>query len=242
MRSALAVHHAANFLQCEILVESAKRFSSHASFVRFLHSFSSGTTSHISVMNTYSFRTLPDHLVRRLELVFIGINPGLYSVERGHYFARKTSRFWPALSVSKLSEPMRRALHVDRLGPEHDSILPRFGIGLTDVIKRPSANASELAPAEFEEWVPHLVEKLLYYKPRVACFHGLTSFRPFLSFALRSERKPTLGAQPESLGATRLFVVPNPSPANAHFTPKDQAEWYDKLADFMATSSRNTEG
>jgi double-stranded uracil-DNA glycosylase len=180
--------------------------------------------------------TLPDHLRRGLAVVFIGINPGLYSVERGHYFARKTSRFWPAFSASKLSEPMRRALHVEVLRPEHDAELPRFGIGLTDVIKRPTANASELKPAEFEQWVPHLVEKLQHFAPRVACFHGLTGFRPFLRFALNGERKPMLGPQPEMIGATRLFVVPNPSPANAHFTPKDQAEWYDKLADFIQSS------
>ena len=188
----------------------------------------------------YPFRTLPDHLRRGLDLVFIGINPGIYSVERGHYFARTTSRFWPAFSASKLSEPMRRALKVERLLPEHDRELVCFGIGLTDVIKRPSANASELKPAEFEQWVPHLVEKLECYKPRVACFHGLTGFRPFLRYALKSDRKPTLGAQPELIGATRLFVVPNPSPANAHFTPKDQAEWYDRLAEFIAMRRART--
>jgi TDG/mug DNA glycosylase family protein len=186
-------------------------------------------------MNAYPFRTLPDHLRAGLDLVFIGINPGLYSVERGHYFARKTSRFWPAFSASKLSEPMRRGLGVERLWPEHDVELTRFGIGLTDVIKRPSANASELKPAEFEQWAPHLVEKLEKFEPRVACFHGLTGFRPFLRFALGSERKPTLGAQPETVGGTRLFVVPNPSPANAHFTPKQQAEWYDKLAEYVSS-------
>ena len=202
-------------------------------------------------MTVYSFRTLPDHLHNGLDLVFIGINPGTFSVERGHYFARTTSRFWPAFSKSKLSEPIRRELKVERLTPEHDLLLPRFGIGLTDVIKRPSANASELTPAEFEQWVPHLVEKLLRFKPHVACFHGLTAFRPFLRFALHSDRKASLGPQPEMLpwraegeaddfpmnralcGATRLFVVPNPSPANAHFTPRDQAEWYDRLADFI---------
>jgi TDG/mug DNA glycosylase family protein len=107
---------------------------------------------------------------------------------------------------------------------------------LTDVIKRPSANASELTAAEFEEWVPHLVQKLRRYAPRVACFHGLTAFRPFLRYALHGERKPTLGAQPETIGMTRLFVVPNPSPANAHFTPKDQAEWYDRLAEYIGIS------
>src|SRR5689334_6845775 len=171
----------------------------------------------------YPFRTLPDHLRRGLDLVFIGINPGSFSVERGHYFARTTSRFWPAFSKSKLSEPIRGALHVDRLTPEYDEQLIHFGIGLTDVIKRPSPNASELKPAEFKMWVPRLVEKLEYFAPRVACFHGLTAFRPFLRFALHSDRQPSLGSQPECIGATRLFVVPNPSPANAHFTPKDQA-------------------
>lgn len=181
----------------------------------------------------YPFRTLPDHLLHGLALVLIGINPGLYSVERGHYFARVTSRFWPAFSASKLSEPIRRELDVERLTPEHDSLLPRFGIGFTDVIKRPSANASELKPAEFKEWVPHLVEKLEHFAPRAACFHGLTAFRPFLRFALASDRKPTLGPQPEMIGNTRLFVVPNPSPANAHFTPKQQAEWYDRLTEFI---------
>jgi TDG/mug DNA glycosylase family protein len=154
-----------------------------------------------------------------------------------------------------LSEPIRRELKVERLTPEHDSLLPRFGIGLTDLIKRPSANASELTPAEFEQWVPHLVEELLRYQPRVACFHGLTAFRPFLRFALRSDRKASLGPQPEALSwsaerrmndlrvnpapcATRLFVVPNPSPANAHFTPRDQAQWYDRLADFINSLER----
>jgi len=182
----------------------------------------------------YPFRTLPDYLAPNLQLVFIGINPGLYSVERGHYFARKTSRFWPAFSASCLSEGMRRGLGVDQLTPEHDIELLRFGIGITDVVKRPSANASELSPAEFKEWAPRLMEKLERYKPRVACFHGLTAFRPFLLFGMEGKRKPVLGAQPEVISETRLFVVPNPSPANAHFTPKDQAGWYDKLGVFIA--------
>src|SRR5690348_17733579 len=98
--------------------------------------------------------TLPDYLERGLDLVFIGINPGLYSVSRGHYFARTNSRFWPAFSASKLSRVMRLNLRVDCLTPQHDSQLPRFGIGFTDVVKRPSANAAELANSDFEKWVP----------------------------------------------------------------------------------------
>jgi len=184
----------------------------------------------------YDFPTLPDYLRSGLDLIFIGINPGLYSVQRGHYFARTTSRFWPAFSRSKLSERMLRELKLEQLLPEHDVQLPRFGIGLTDVVKRPSANASELTPQDFATWVPVLLTKLRRYKPRVACFHGLTAYRPFHAFTFKSAAtRPVLilGEQPETIGATRLFVVPNPSPANAHFTLADQTAWYDRLADFL---------
>src|SRR5690349_1824122 len=180
------------------------------------------------------FATLPDYLQPGLDLVFIGINPGLYSVERGHYFARSASRFWPGFSASKLSANMRRELGIAVLRPEHDHELPRFGIGLTDVVKRPTANASGLNPSDFKKWAPLLLEKLQKYQPCVACFHGLTAYRPFLKLVLSSERLPSLGEQPEQIGGTRLFVVPNPSPANAHFTVQDQTAWYDRLADFIA--------
>ena len=182
----------------------------------------------------YPFTTLPDHLGRGLDLVFIGINPGLYSVERGHYFARSTSRFWPAFSASRLSARVRERLGVDVLGPQHDGDLLGFGIGFTDVVKRPSANAAGLTPADFAEWAPRLLTRLKRYAPRVACFHGLTAYRPFLEIALRrNDHAPVLGPQPISIAATRLYVVPNPSPANAHFTVADQRAWYDRLADFL---------
>lgn len=182
----------------------------------------------------FPFRTLPDYLHPGLALVFVGINPGLYSVDKGHYFARSTSRFWPAFSKSRLSEPMRSALGVEVLLPEHDSQLPRFGFGLTDVVKKPSANASELTPADFIYWAPQLLNKLRHYRPRVACFHGVTGYGWFLQAALHQPRTKLIpGVQPESIAETRIFVAPNPSPANAHFTPADQTAWYNRLADFL---------
>lgn len=184
----------------------------------------------------YPFVTLPDHLRSGLDVVFVGINPGTYSVARGHYFARTTSRFWPGFSASRISAEMRKALGVERLNPEHDAVMTKFGFGFTDVVKKPSGNAAELDVADFVEWGPVLLKKLRRYKPRVACFHGLTAYRPFLKLVLKSDVKPLLGAQPQTIGATRIFVVPNPSPANAHFTVKDQAEWYDRLAEFVANS------
>lgn len=181
----------------------------------------------------YPFRTLPDYLAPGLAVVFVGINPGLYSVEHGHYFARSTSRFWPAFSSSRLSRPARHGLRADVLRPENDADLPRFGFGLTDVVKRPTANAAGLGLCDFEQWVPRLIERLLCYRPRVACFHGVTAFRPVLTIGLKSARRATLGEQPERIETTRLYVVPNPSPANAHFTVRDQTTWYDRLADFI---------
>jgi TDG/mug DNA glycosylase family protein len=178
--------------------------------------------------------TLPDYLRRGLALVFVGINPGLYSVQRGRYFARPTNRFWPAFSRSTLSAHVRASLGREVLRPEDDVTLLRFGIGFTDVVKRPSRNAGELSPLDFEEEAPQLLKRLRIFKPRVACFHGLTAFRGFARYALNDASvESSLGAQPTSVGSTRLFVVPNPSPANAHFTLRDQISWYDRLATYL---------
>ena len=181
--------------------------------------------------------TLPDRLAPGLAVVFVGINPSVYSVEHGHYFARPTNRFWKALSRSQLSKRARHGLGVEYLLPRHDTELLRFGIGFTDVIKRPTANATQLDPVEFERAVPVLLAKLQQYAPQVACFHGMTGYRPFQRIVLGGKTKPELGLQPECLGTTQLYVVPNPSGANAHFTPAQQAGWYDRLARLVRENS-----
>lgn len=178
--------------------------------------------------------TLPDLLRPGLTVVFVGINPSTYSVARGHYFARKQSRFWPAFSRSRLSEPVRAALGRDRLGPEDDVSLPEHGFGFTDVVKTASSNASTLRPADYAEWAPRLAERLGPLRPRVVCFHGAMAFGAFRRYGLGQTSAPVvLGAQALRLGDASVFVVPNPSPANAHFTPADQADWYDRLADHL---------
>jgi len=201
----------------------------------------------------YPFHTLPDYLATGLRLVLVGLNPGTYSVQKGHYYARSTNRFWPAFSRSRLSLPIRTALGRDILTPEDDATLLSFGIGFTDVVKRSSGNASELTSTDYQEWAPRLKGRLERYHPAVACFHGVTGYGAFLRCAI-GEPKPhpqlgpqplTLGGpmsaansvqQPQDQGTTRIFVVPNSSPANAHFTPADQTTWYDRLADFLSTS------
>ena len=75
-----------------------------------------------------------------------------------------------------------------------------------------------------------LLTKLERHQPRVACFHGMMGYRPFAAVLGSSEPSLALGVQRLRLGRTQVFVVPNPSGANAHFTPAQQTEWYDLLA------------
>jgi double-stranded uracil-DNA glycosylase len=174
--------------------------------------------------------TLPDLLRPGLKIVFVGINPSLFSAQRGHYFARTTNRFWPCFSRSVLSLEARQALGVETLKPEHDRVLPDYGFGFTDLVKRPTARADQLDPAELAAGVAKLTAKLERDKPRIACFHGITGFRYVHQALAGATPAPQLGEQPWRLGPSRLFVIPNPSPANAHATPVVQTAWYDRLA------------
>jgi TDG/mug DNA glycosylase family protein len=174
--------------------------------------------------------TLPDLLRHSLNVVFIGINPSLFSAAQGHYFARRSNRFWPCFSRSILSNAARHALNVPRLEPEHDRALPQHGFGFTDLVKRPTARASDLQPRELQVGVATLVAKLERYHPSIAVFHGMTGYRYVQRELAPSATEFALGPQSLRIGITHLFVVPNPSGANAHFTPTDQTNWYDRLA------------
>jgi double-stranded uracil-DNA glycosylase len=181
--------------------------------------------------------TLPDLLRQGLDVVFVGINPSLFSAAQGHYFARRTNRFWPCFSRSALSAAARLALGVTRLEPEHDRILPAHGFGFTDLVKRPTARAGDLLPEELISGVADLASRLERYRPRIACFHGVTGYR-YVARKLASARsRHVLGQQTLHIGVTRCYVVPNPSGANAHFTPADQIGWYDRLAEELAYRS-----
>jgi len=182
--------------------------------------------------------TLPDLLREELDVAFVGINPSIYSAERGHYFARTSNRFWPCISRSTLTQRARDGLGVDALGPQHDRALLAYGIGFTDLVKRATPKASDLSAAEMAAGVAHLLEKIERYRPRIACFHGITGYRFVHAIVSGDKAGIALGSQDVRLGPTRLFLVPNPSGANAHFSRADQTQWYDALADFSATLSK----
>ncbi|WP_051335669.1 mismatch-specific DNA-glycosylase [Methylocapsa acidiphila] len=173
--------------------------------------------------------SLPDLVQDGLDVLFVGINPSTYSAAQGHYFARKTNRFWPAFSRSVLSRRARDAIGAELLLPAHDQMLLAHGFGFTDAVKRATARAGDLAPAEFAAGVAALVAKLERHQPRIACFHGIMAYRQVHRTLYGARSDPGLGLQETRIGRTRLFLAPNPSPANAHFTPADQTLWYDRL-------------
>ena len=159
-------------------------------------------------------QTLPDYLAPNLKIVFVGINPGAYSAHVGHYFARKQNSFWTALNESGLvPEP---------LTPEDDVRIVKFGLGLTDIVKRPTPNASGVSNAEFVKGGEALRAKLEPLAPRVICFNGLHGYRRAF------DRKAQLGTQDVQWGKSRLFIVPSTSPANASYR-KEIANWFRQL-------------
>jgi TDG/mug DNA glycosylase family protein len=166
--------------------------------------------------------------------VFVGINPSIYSTAQGHYFARRANRFWPCFSRSALSSQARASLGVAQLNCTHDRALLDYGFGFTDVVKRPTARADEVARSEFETGATALAAKLARYQPRIACFHGITGFRHVQRILAPAAPTPAFGPQTWCIGPTRLFVVPNPSGANPHSIPSEQTRWYDRLASELA--------
>ena len=175
---------------------------------------------------TEGMQTLPDLLRPGLSLVFVGLNPSEYSAREGHYFANPRNRFWTAFNRSALLPPALGRGCV----PTDDAALLDHGIGFTDVVKRPTPQGSGLKAADYRRWAPLLREKLLQCQPRLVCFHGLMAYKAYLRYAESERAAPELGFQPGSIGESGVFVVPNPSPANAKYSVEALTEWYDKAA------------
>ena len=165
--------------------------------------------------------TLPDYLKEGLDIVFVGINPSAFSARVGHYFANPRNRFWRAFNGSSLVDV--------ELSPELDYTLQDHGIGFTDLVKRVTAQASQLTTDDYRQGSPLLKEKLERYQPLIVCFHGLTSYGQYARYAEGIKEKAALGLQGLVIGRSKVFVIPNPSPANARFSVEDLAQWYRKL-------------
>ena len=166
--------------------------------------------------------TLPDYLRDNLDLVFVGINPGAYSAEVGHYYATPRNRFWHAVNGANL---LGQGIIV---GPNDDSRMGGWGIGFTDVVKRSTSNAAGLRTADFRKWIPVLEKKLLKYQPKVVCFNGIIALGKYLFYSANITEKRSLGPQSRKIGSSHIFLVPNSSPANASYSLETLVYWYKK--------------
>ena len=173
--------------------------------------------------------TLPDAVRVGLRALAVGINPSLPSVRAGFCFANPRNRFWPALNASRLVdaplEPGPDAVHV---------LVDRYGIGFTDIVKRPTAGSAELHPREYREGASRLEALVLRIEPGVVWFQGALAWRAFARHArLHVSGEVQWGAREWSIGGARVFVTPNPSPANAAHSLAALVAWFDALADFL---------
>jgi TDG/mug DNA glycosylase family protein len=148
-------------------------------------------------------KTIPDVIAPGLRVLFCGINPGLYSGATGYHFARPGNRFWPALHGAGFTDRV--------LSPWEQRELLEHGYGITNLVARTTAAADELTEAELVAGRRRLLAKVKRYSPRYLAVLGVTAYRSAFE-----QPKAMLGRQPETLGNTIVWVLPNPSGLNAH--------------------------
>ena len=166
-------------------------------------------------------RTVRDVIAPELRVLFCGINPGLFTAWSGHHFARPGNRFWPTLFAAGFTP---RLFH-----PSEERQLLPLGYGITNVVMRATAAADELEPDEFVAGGRKLAAKVRRYRPRVVAVLGIGAYRTAFSLP-----KAKLGPQPDHIGETLVWVLPNPSGLNANYSKADFARVFGELRAFVA--------
>jgi TDG/mug DNA glycosylase family protein len=157
-------------------------------------------------------RPLPDQLRAGVRILFVGINPGVRSAAVGHHFAGPSNRFWKLLFESGLVG--------ERLTYEQDWKLPEWGLGVTNIIGRSSVGIAELNPEEYRAGLAALVRKIRRYRPRTVALLGVTIYRILFTYGTR-QGLVAVGPTKTRLAGVPLFVLPNPSGRNAHYSYKE---------------------
>jgi TDG/mug DNA glycosylase family protein len=171
----------------------------------------------------FMVQMLDDRVRPPVRVLFVGINPGLRSAAIGHHFAGYSNRFWKLLYDSGLVPEQLRA--------EDDARLPEWGLGLTNLIPRPTAGIDSLRPQEYKAGERALRRKVRRWKPEVVALVGVTLYRALFSQRARGEpaRQPSCGLQPETFEGARVFVLPNPSGRNANYSYARMLESFTEL-------------
>lgn len=170
-------------------------------------------------------KSVPDVIALDLRVLFCGINPGLYTAAVGHHFARPGNRFWPALHAAGFTDRL--------LSPFEEHELLKHKYGITNVVERATATAAELSMEEYVEGGRLLEAKVRRYRPVFLAVLGVGAYRTAFD-----RPKATLGLQPEAIGKTSVWVLPNPSGLNAHYQPKDLARLFSELRLAVAEANK----
>lgn len=174
-------------------------------------------------LESYRDATVPDLVGPGLRLLFVGINPGLWTAATATHFAHPGNRFYPALrSAGLIGRDVDRSSGFSDADRGH---LIERGIGITNLVARATARASELDDAELRQGAERLAGFVDDHRPRVVAVAGITAYRTAFG-----RRRATTGLQEEELAGARLWVVPNPSGLNAHETVASLSEWYGRVA------------
>jgi double-stranded uracil-DNA glycosylase len=169
-----------------------------------------------------SLPALRDRIAPGVEVLLVGINPGVRSALTGHHFAGYSNRFWKLLYESGLvPEPITS---------EDDGRLPQWGFGVTNLVARATPGVGDLHPSELLAGRDRLVRKVRQYRPDIVALVGLTIYRALFPLS-RGPVRP--GLAPETLAGARVFVLPNPSGRNAHYSYAQMLAAFEELKRLM---------
>lgn len=161
-------------------------------------------------------KTIRDVIEPNLRVLFVGINPGLYSGAVGHHFARPGNRFWKTLHASGFTKRL--------LGPFEERELLNERLGITNIVRRTTATAAELTDAELRAGAKALERKIARYRPDVVAFLGVGAYRTGFDVP-----RAQIGPQPDRLAGARVWVLPNPSGLNANYQLPALTKWFREL-------------
>jgi len=143
-----------------------------------------------------------------MHILFVGINPGLYSAAVGHHYARPGNRFWPALHGAGFSDRL--------LSPSEEHLLLDKGYGIVNLVDRATVRADELTKQELQHGIQRLKEKVRQLTPACVAFVGISVFRTAFD-----DPAATIGPQDVDFSGARVWVLPDPSGLNAHYQLPD---------------------
>jgi TDG/mug DNA glycosylase family protein len=161
-------------------------------------------------------KTIRDVIAPGLKVLFCGVNPGLYSGATGHHFARPGNRFWIALFQAGFTPRP--------LSPYEDASMLKFGCGITNLVARTTRKAEEITREELASGRKILEAKITQYRPKILAVLGMGAYRKAFD-----RPKAGIGLQPETIGATTIWVLPNPSGLNANYQIADLTKLFAEL-------------